>query len=513
MIENLIAELERKREKLKELGGEDRRKKQHDKGKLDARERLELLFDDGIFMELDPFVKHRCVFFGMDKKDIPAEGVICAVGTVNGRVTFAFSQDFTSAGGSVGEMGAKKMVKTIELAARAGAPVVGINDGGGARIQEGVDALSGYGHIFMANAKYSGVIPQIAVIAGPCAGGAAYSPALMDMVIVVDKISQMFITGPQVIKAVTGETISAEELGGADVHFTVSGNAHFKAPTDKEAINLVKLILSYLPQNWKTLPQSSTAPSADIIPELDKIIPIDPKQPYNMKDVINLVADSNTFLEFYAGFAPNAITGFARIEGKVVGIVANQPSVWAGSLDINAADKISYFVRLCNAYNIPIVNLIDVPGFLPGVNQEFGGIIRHGAKMLYAYAEATVPKVSIILRKAYGGAYLAMCSKEMGADFVFAWPTAEIAVMGPEGAVNIVFKKEIAASDDPEKTRQAKIAEYREKFSTPYFAASRGYIDNIIKPSETKVYIANALKILETKMSEKIKKKAGLIPL
>ncbi len=517
-MENLvlmkIKELLDRREKIKQSAGKEKIEKQHKQGKLTARERLDLLFDEGTFNEIDMFVKHQSKDFGLDKKDLPADGVITGFGLVNSKLVFAFSQDFMVAGGSAGLMHEKKIVKIINMAAKVGAPVIGFNDSGGARIQEGVDSLSGYGEIFYANAKYSGLIPQIALITGPCAGGAAYSPALMDFVIVVDNISKMFITGPEVIKAVTGEEVTAEQLGGAFVHSSISGNAHFRVPNEYEAINLVKRLLYYLPSNSKELPEEKnfTKP-VDIIESFNEVLPSDEKKSYDMKIIIDLLVDENSFFEVMAEFAPNIITGFATIAGNVVGIVANQPKVMAGCLDINASDKAAYFIRFCNAFNIPLVNLVDVPGFLPGKNQELGGIIRHGAKMLYAYTEADVPKITVIVKKAYGGSYLAMCSKEMGADFVFAWPTAEIAVMGPQGAANIIFRKEIAASSDPEKTREEKIKEYKEKFANPYVAASKGYIDDIILPSETRVKVATALEVLKTKSKEIINKKIGLTPL
>ena len=507
--------LEEKRKKALQGGGEDRIKKQHEKGKLTARERIEKLLDPGTFVEVGMFAQSRATEFGMDKKRFPGDGVVTGYGTINGRLVFVYAQDFTVLGGSLGEVHAEKICRIMDLAMENGAPVIGLNDSGGARIQEGVDSLKGYGEIFLRNTMASGVIPQIAVIMGPCAGGAVYSPAIMDFVIMVDKSAHMFITGPQVIKAVTGEEIDFESLGGAAVHNQRSGNAHLIAKNDEEALNLVKILLSYIPSN--NMEDPPALPSNDL-PErmdysLDTIVPKDPKKSYDVRDVINLVMDQGTFFELHPYFAPNIVIGFARLNGKSVGIVANQPRVLAGALDINASDKAARFVRFCDAFNIPIITFMDVPGYLPGVAQEHGGIIRHGAKLLYAYSEATVPKITVILRKAYGGSYIAMGSKHLRADIVYAWPTAEIAVMGPEGAVNIVFRRDINAAEDPEKKRTELVKEYRDKFANPYVAASRLYVDDVIYPHETRPRLIQTLNMLENKKEERPMKKHGNIPL
>ncbi|HQD41864.1 MAG TPA: carboxyl transferase domain-containing protein [Bacillota bacterium] len=514
MIGNKLADLQDRKEKIKEGGGQKRIDKQHQSGKMTARERINLLLDEGSFVEIDAFVKHRCSQLGMEKTEAPAEGVITGYGTVNGRLIYVYAQDFTVLGGSLGEMHAKKICKVLDMAMKVGAPVVGINDSGGARIQEGVDALSGYGQIFYRNTIASGVIPQISVIMGPCAGGAVYSPALTDFVFMVDKTSQMFITGPQVIKAVTGEDVSSEELGGAKTHNSVSGVAHFMSPDEKQCIEDIKTLLSFLPSNnMESAPVYETADDINRMEEsLNDIVPDNPNKPYDMKEIIRLIADNGEFFEVQAYYATNMITGFARFGGRSVGIIANQPRVLAGCLDINASDKAGRFIRTCDAFNIPVLNLVDVPGFLPGTNQEYGGIIRHGAKMLYAYSEATVPKITLITRKAYGGAYLAMCSKDLGADVVLAWPSAEIAVMGPEGAANIIFRKEIEASDDPAGTRQAKIDEYKDSFANPYVAASRGFVDDVIVPSTTRQRIISALDMLQGKRETRPAKKHGNLP-
>ncbi|NNG68232.1 methylmalonyl-CoA decarboxylase subunit alpha [Caldanaerobacter subterraneus] len=514
-VQSKIEELKRKYEKIKEGGGQKRIEKQHEAGKLTARERLALLLDENSFVEIDPFVEHRCTDFGMEKTEAPAEGVITGYGTIDGRLVFVFAQDFTVLGGSLGEYHAKKITKVMDMAMKMGAPLIGLNDSGGARIQEGVDALSGYGQIFYRNTLASGVIPQISVIMGPCAGGAVYSPALTDFIFMVDKTSYMFITGPQVIKAVTGEEVTHEQLGGATTHNTLSGVAHFVFPDEKQTLMAVRKLLSYLPSNnMEDPPVVETGDSPNRVEvDLNTIIPDNPNKAYNMKDVIKLIVDNGEFFEVQPYYAQNIITGFARLNGRSVGIIANNPSVLAGVLDINASDKAARFIRFCDAFNIPILNLVDVPGFLPGTDQEYGGIIRHGAKMLYAYSEATVPKVTLIIRKAYGGAYLAMCSRDLGADMVLAWPTAEIAVMGPEGAANIIFKKEIEEAENPAEVRQQKIEEYRNSFANPYRAAARGYIDNVIEPAITRPIIISAFDMLTSKREKRPPKKHGNIPL
>ncbi|MDD2446921.1 MAG: carboxyl transferase domain-containing protein [Tissierellia bacterium] len=510
-IEKLLEESS----KIELGGGQARIDKQHEKGKLTARERISLLLDEGSFIEVDKYVKHRSTNFGTSSLEAPADGVVTGYGTVDGRLVFVYAQDFTVVGGSLGEMHAAKIVKMQEMALKMGAPIIGMNDSGGARIQEGVDALSGYGKIFYNNTISSGVIPQISVIMGPCAGGAVYSPALTDFVLMVDKTSNMFVTGPQVIKSVTGEDVTQEELGGAETHNKISGVAHFMDKTEEECIERIKLLLSYLPSN--NLEEAPVYESQDDInrveEELNEIIPDNPNKPYDVKEVINSLADKGSFFEVQSSYAQNIITGFIRLNGKSIGVIANQPNVLAGCLDINASDKAGRFIRTCDAFNIPLLNLVDVPGFLPGTNQEFGGIIRHGAKMLYAYSEATVPKVTLILRKAYGGSYLAMCSKDLGADQVYAWPNAEIAVMGPGGAANIVFKNEISESDDPAATRLEKIEEYKDTVANPYIAAQRGFIDDVIVPSITRPRIISAFDMLETKRESRPSKKHGNAPL
>lgn len=514
MSTDKIKELQDLKQKIFLGGGEKRIKKQHDSGKMTARERLTLLFDEDSFVEIDAFVKHRCTELGMQEVDAPGEGVVTGYGTVDGKLVYAYAQDFTVIGGSLGEMHAKKICKVMDMALKMGAPLVGINDSGGARIQEGVDALSGYGNIFLRNTIASGVIPQISVIMGPCAGGAVYSPALTDFVFMVDKTSQMFITGPQVIKAVTGEEVSSEELGGAMTHNQISGVAHFISKDEKECIEDIKRLLSFLPSNnMEVVPVYECDDDLNRIEDkLNEIVPDNPNKAYDMKEVIEAIIDNGDFMEVQPYYAKNIITGYGRLNGKTIGIIANQPKVLAGCLDINASDKAGRFIRTCDAFNIPVLNLVDVPGFLPGTNQEYGGIIRHGAKMLYAYSEATVPKVTLIIRKAYGGAYLAMCSKDLGADQVFAWPMAEIAVMGPEGAANIIFKKEIEGAEDPITTRNEKIQEYRDKFATPYIAASRGYVDDVIEPALTRQRLISAFDMLESKRESRPAKKHGNLP-
>ncbi len=506
--------LERER-KEKGMGGPKEIQRQHERGKLTARERLELLFDPGTFREIDLFVKHRCTFFDMPQRDIAADGVITGYGTVNGRMVCAFAQDFTSMGGTLGEMHAKKICKILDLAAKVGCPIIGFNDSGGARIQEGVDALSGYGQIFYRNSIYSGVIPQIAVICGPTAGGAVYSPAMMDWIFMVKGTSYMFITGPEVIKRVTGEEVTFEDLGGAMAHNVKSGVAHFACENDQDAIEKVKKLLSYLPQNNMEDPpyvEPSDDPSR-IDPKLDDLIPDKPDESYDMKELIRSIVDNGEFFEPHEHYAPNIIVCFARLNGRVIGIIANQPAWLAGCLDVDASDKATRFIRFCDAFNIPLLTIVDVPGYLPGTDQEWKGIIRHGAKMLWCYSEATVPKVTLIVRKAYGGAYLAMCSKDLGADMVFAWPTAEIAVMGPEGAAAIVFRKEIREAPDPKAKEEEKVREYRSLFANPYIAASRGYIDAVILPRETRPRLIEAFEFLCTKRETRPPKKHGCIPM
>ncbi|BHH83957.1 acyl-CoA carboxylase subunit beta [Desulforhopalus sp. 52FAK] len=507
--------LQEKRDKIALGGGEDRIKKQHAKGKMTARERLIHLFDPGTFIETDAFIKNRCTRFGMDKLDFEGESVVTGYGQVNGRIVYAFSQDFTITGGALGEMHAKKIVKAMDSAAKIGSPIVGINDSGGARIQEAVDALSGYGDIFFRNSIYSGVIPQISAIMGPCAGGAVYSPALTDFIFMVDKTSQMFITGPQVIKTVTGEIVSAEDLGGAMTHNSVSGNVHFMADNEIQCLTDIRTLISYLPSNsLETTPKSESQNDINRqIDELDDLVPDNPNKPYNILDVIIPIVDQGEFMEYQPYFAKNLVTGFAKIDGRSVGIVANQPNVMAGCLDMNAGDKAARFIRTCDSFNIPLLTFVDVPGFLPGTNQEYGGIIRHGAKILYSYSEATVPKLTVITRKAYGGAYVAMCSKSLGADMVFAWPSAEIAVMGSEGAVNIIFKNDIAKAEDKVKTKAEILKEYAAEFATPYKAAERGFVDDVIDPHASRQRIIDAFNMLEGKREKRPAKKHGNIPL
>ncbi|MBN1550200.1 acyl-CoA carboxylase subunit beta [bacterium] len=511
-----IDELIKQREHLYKGGGEARIEKQHEANKLTARERLALLFDQDTFQETLLFMKHRCTHFGMADKEMPGEGVVTGVGLIDDRPVYAASQDFTVAGGSVGEANAKKIHQIMDDALKTGDPFVFINDSGGARIQEGVDALAGYGGIFYRNVLLSGVVPQISIIAGPCAGGAAYSPALTDFIIQVRREGQLFITGPQVIRQVTGEVISAEELGGVDSHAHYSGVVHFVAENDQDAINITRRLLSFLPSNNLEDPPIIEANRRETITdnlELNTIIPEDPKKPYDMHEVISRIVDYADFMEIQEHFAPNIIIGFGRLLGRTVGIVANQPLHKAGVLDIDSSDKASRFIRFCNAFSIPLITFVDVPGFMPGVAQEYGGIIRHGAKMLFAYAAATVPKLTVVVRKAYGGAFLAMCSKEMGADRIFAWPTAEIAVMGAEGAVNVLYRKELNASEDAAALQSKLIEDYKKTFANPYFAAGRGYLDDIIEPAQTRGALAAALEILKAKTLLRPQKKHGLIPL
>ncbi len=513
-IDSLCEKLLEKRKKAAIGGGEKAIAKQHEKGKLTARERIEKILDPGSFVEIDEFVEHRCNNFGMEKTVFPGDGVVTGYGTVEGRIVYVFSQDFTVIGGSLGEAHAKKICKILDLSTTNGAPCVGINDSGGARIQEAVDALSGYGNIFFRNVKASGVVPQLSVIAGPCAGGAVYSPALTDFVYMVDKIGIMHITGPQVIKAVTGEDVTSEQIGGARAHNQTSGVAHFFANNEDECYAQVRKTLSFLPSNnMEEPPFKETAdPTTRMDAELRTAVPVDPNKGYDVRDVIKRVVDDGDFFEAQPLYALNIVTGFARVGGRVIGIIANQPKALAGCLDINASDKASRHIRICDSYNIPIVTFQDVPGYLPGLNQEMGGIIRHGAKLLYAYSEATVPKITIVLRKGYGGSYIGMCSKDLGADVVLAWPQAEIAVMGAEGAANIIFRKEIEGAPDQAKMRAEKIEEYREAFANPYVAAARGFVDRVVLPEETRPALYEALCMTEEKKELRPKRKHGIMP-
>lgn len=515
-VKERIEELLKRESQIRQMGGAERIAKQHEKGKLSARERIELLFDPGSFRELDMFVQHRCNNFGMTKIDIPADGVITGHGLINGRPVFAYAQDFTSRGGSLGEKHAEKIVKIMDLALKAGLPVVGMNDSGGARVEEGVDALYGYGSIFFRNSRASGVIPQISAIMGPCAGGAVYSPAMTDFVFMVKHSSYMFITGPEVIKTVTGEETNFEDLGGALAHNTKSGNAHFACESDEDAIEQIKKLLSYLPANNMEEPpfEEPTDDRHRLCPELNTIIPDNVKLSYDIKKVIEIIVDNGEFFEPHEFYATNLVIGFARLNGRVVGIVANQPMVLAGCLDIEASDKGARFIRFCDAFNIPLLTLVDVPGYLPGTQQEWGGIIRHGAKLLWCYSEATVPKLTVVTRKNYGGSYIAMSSRHLGADMVFAWPSAEIAVMGAQGAANIIssYRKEINAAENKAEKRQEKIAEYEQAFNNPYIAAQRGYIDAIIRPDETRIRLIDALEVMAGKSESLPPKKHGNIP-
>jgi propionyl-CoA carboxylase beta chain len=507
-----LADLERRAELG---GGEERLRRQHEAGKLTARERIDLLFDPGTFEELDKLVTHRCLDFGMAGQQIPGDGVITGHGLIGGRQAFAFAQDFTVFGGSLSETNAAKIVKIMDLAMKLGAPIVGLNDSGGARIQEGVASLAGYADIFLRNTTASGVVPQISAIMGPCAGGAVYSPAITDFVVMVKDTSYMFVTGPDVIRTVTHEDVTKEDLGGAMTHNAKSGVAHFAAADDRECLALVRDLLSFLPSNnLDDPPRAATTDAPDREDAtLDTLVPAAPNQPYDMLDLIHTVADEGYFLEVHQHYARNLIVGFARLDGRPVGVVANQPAVLAGTLDIDASLKGARFVRFCDAFNIPLVTFEDVPGFLPGTVQELGGIIKHGAKLLFAFAEATVPKVTVITRKAYGGAYCVMSSKHLRTDFNYAWPTAELAVMGPEGAVNILYKRELDTAADAAAVRSEKIAEFREKFANPYIAASRGFVDEVIRPRETRRKLITALRNLENKRDKNPPKKHGNIPL
>jgi methylmalonyl-CoA carboxyltransferase large subunit len=510
-----IKHLRELRKHLQAGGGAKRIARQHEQGKLTARERLVRLLDAETFQELFLFTKHRCHRFQMQDEELPADGVVTGLGSIAGQPVYVAAQDFTVGGGAVGEMHADKIVQTMAMALKSGAPLILINDSGGARIQEGVDALSGYGRIFYHHVLLSGVVPQIAIIAGPCAGGAAYSPALMDFIIMVKNTGKLFITGPQVIRQVTGEQVTEEELGGAFAQQAYSGVVHLIADNDDHAIALCQRLLSFLPPNNLQDPPDygdGTLVFAPA-PTLNTVIPDSDREAYDVRPIITQVVDDGDFFEIQENYAPNCLVGFARMNGRTIGIVANQPIVMAGSLDINASDKISRFVRFCNAFNIPLVTFVDVPGFMPGVQQEHGGIIRHGAKMLFAYSSATVPKITIILRKAYGGAYLAMCGKELGADRVAAWPTGEVAVMGAEGAVNIVYRNEIKQAADPDAARKEFIEQYHAEFANPYVSASRNLIDDVIEPQDTRRYLSFALEALRTKRDVRPAKKHGLIPM
>ena len=514
-IEKKLNDLEALRAEAQLGGGQERIDSQHKKGKLTARERIELLVDENSFEEFDTFVTHRSTDFGLDKQRFLGDGVVTGCGKINGRPVFIFSQDFTVFCGSLSEAHAEKIVKIMEMAMKVGAPVIGLNDSGGARIQEGVVSLGGYADIFLLNTLASGVVPQISVILGPCAGGAVYSPAITDFVFMTKGISYMFVTGPNVVKTVTHEQVSSEELGGANVHAGKSGVAHFACENEAEAIAKVRRLVEYIPQNNVDDPPfvPTNDPSDREEPKLNHIVPDNPNHPYDIKEVIELVVDLGTFFEVHEDFAQNIVVGFARLGGRSIGIVANQPAVLAGVLDINSSIKGARFIRFCDAFNIPILTFEDVPGFLPGVEQEHGGIIRNGAKLLYAYCEATVPKVTVITRKAYGGAYDVMNSKHVRGDMNYAWPTAEIAVMGPKGAVEIIFKKDIESSADPEAELQKKTDEYREKFANPFIAAARGYVDDVIEPKTTRPRLIRAFEMLESKKDSNPPKKHGNIPL
>lgn len=513
--EDKIKELERRNLQAELGGGEKRIEQQHAKGKMTARERIDYLLDEGSFQEIDKFVVHRCQDFGMEKKKIPGDGVVTGYGTVNGRRVFLFAQDFTVFGGSLSGAFGQKVCKVMDLALENGAPMIGLNDSGGARIQEGVMSLAGYGEIFRRNVLSSGVIPQISVIMGPCAGGAVYSPALTDITIMVKKTSNMFITGPQVIKAVTSEEVTPEDLGGAMAHNSKSGVAHFAEDSDKAALDRVKEILSYLPQNYR-----ETTPYVECTDDpgrkdksLNRVVPTNPRLPYDMTEIIRTILDNNIFLEVHKHFAKNMVVGFGRLNGISVGIIANQPRFLAGCLDTKASVKCARFVRLCDAFNVPLITFVDVPGYLPGVQQEYDGIIKHGAKIIFAYSEATVPKVTVVTRKAYGGAYIAMSAKHLGADINYAYPTAEIAVMGPEGAANIIFKKELAEADDPDETKERLVEEYRNNFASPFRAAELGYTDHIIFPENTRPRLISALMMLKNKQESIPDRRHGNIPL
>ena len=512
-MEERLQQLKEKRESIQQGGGKARIAKQHEQGKLTARERVEKLVDPKSFQEIGAYATHRATLFGMAEKDLPADGIVTGCAKIDGRLVHLASQDFTVIGGAAGEVHCDKAVDMLKASLKTGSPFVFINDSGGARIQEGIDALGGYGRIFFNNVMLSGTVPQISLICGPCAGGAVYSPALTDFIIQTKK-AQLFITGPQVIKQVTGETVSAEDLGGPMAHMVHSGVVHFVAEDDEDAVFICRRLLSFLPSNnLEDPPRLAYEFPMEDDPKLNAIVPVEHKQAYDVRDILTSVLDHNDFMEVQSGYAQNIVIGFGRIQGRTVGIVANQPNVMAGALDINASDKGARFIRFLNAFNIPILTFVDVPGFLPGVQQEYGGIIRHGAKMLFAYSAATVPKITIILRKAYGGAYLAMCSRDLGADRVFAWPTAEVAVMGAEGAAEIVFRKEVDAAEDKAAKRQEMISLYRDAFANPFVAAGRRLVDDVIEPSTTRRKLAEALDALEAKRELRPGKKHGLIPL
>ncbi len=512
-MEEQVEELRRRRAAVELGGGEERIQKHHSSVKMTARERIALLTDPDSFQEIGAFVRHRCTLFGMQKKELPADGVVTGCATVDGRTLHLASQDFTVSGGSAGEVHCNKIVEMMRLSLKTGSPFVFVNDSGGARVQEGTDSLAGYARVFYHNVLLSGCVPQISIICGPCAGGAAYSPALTDFIIQT-RAAQMFITGPQVIKQVTGEVVSSEELGGPEAQMHYSGVVHFVAEDDAEALVICRRLLGFLPaNNLEDAPRLECVQGLEPQPELNEIVPTSPKVAYDMREVITRVVDSADFLEVQADFAANIVVGFGRLDGRTVGIIANQPCVLAGAIDINASDKAARFIRFCNAFNIPLLTFVDAPGFLPGVEQEYGGIIRHGAKMLFAYSAATVPKLTVVVRKAYGGAYIAMCCKDLGADRVFAWPTAEIAVMGAEGAAEIVFRHEIEAAADKAACRKEVIEKYRQTFSNAYVPAARGLVDEIIDPAETRRYLAMALQAVHSKRELRPPKKHGLIPL
>ncbi len=511
-LKRKILELHKKREKALKGGGDKAIEKQTAMGKMTARERVISLCDPDSFHEYDLFVEHEARDFDMDKKILHGDGVIIGTGTIYGAPVCLFAQDFTVAGGSLGMMHARKITKIMDHALKMKVPLIGINDSGGARIQEGVNSLAGYGEIFFRNTLSSGVIPQISVILGPCAGGAVYSPALTDYVFVVDKISKMFITGPEVIRTVLGEEISMEDLGGARVHSEITGNAHFFAKSEAECFEQIKKLISFIP--WNNTKKARKFEPKEPKPEykISEIVPGDPRQPYDVRDVIKAVVDDSDFFEIQELWAANIVIGYGRMNGDTIGFVANQPLVLAGVLDVDSSDKAARFIRYCNAFNIPIITLVDLPGYLPGIDQEHAGVIRHGAKLLYAYSEATVPKMTVILRKAYGGGYIAMSSRHLRADFVFAWPTAEIAVMGPEGAANIIFRKEIMEAEDPDKMRKQKVKEYKDKFANPYVAAARGYVDSVIEPEETRKLLLHAIEVSDNKSVFLPQKKHGIPP-
>ncbi len=511
-LKSKIFDFFKRKDKVSLGGGEKALQKQAAMGKMSARERINYLLDDNSFHETDLFVEHACRDFNMDKKELPADGVVTGTGIISGMPVGVFAQDFTVAGGSLGLMHARKITKVMDHAVKMGMPLIGINDSGGARIQEGVNSLAGYGEIFYRNTLSSGIIPQISVILGPCAGGAVYSPALTDFVFVVDKISKMFITGPEVIKTVLGEEISMEDLGGARVQTEITGNAHFFAESETECFDQIRRLLSFIPRNNREKAPKVEPRSPKAKFDIDHIIPVESNKPYDVRDIIKSVCDDSDFLEIHERWAANIVIGFARINGETVGIVANQPLVLAGVLDVDSSNKAARFIRYCNAFNIPLITFVDLPGYLPGIDQEHAGVIRHGAKLLYSYSEATVPKITVILRKAYGGGYIAMCSRHLGADFVFAWPTAEIAVMGPEGAANIIFKSEIASAPDPNVMRKMKVQEYTEKFANPYVAAANGHVDAVINPDDTRQSIIHALFVAHEKQEVRPNKKHGIPP-